>query len=1039
MDVSLYNQTIGIMDEKLGAFKGAGALSNWYYRMGEAEDAFSENIDTNDWTVVNGGYSWSSGAGSAWFRKEIEVPQAVNDVSTEGSIVELVFMLPIGATVYLNGVNIYEEPFWADTRPIPIILTENYKSGDKLSVVIKAKSGDGFGLFCGAWLRIDNLEKVAFDLEIAREQIKFCNYLMGKEKDAAAKSKQDAALQDALTAVDVESLRANKWDDFAASMTKVVEKLMIFNDEAKSYEVKLIAHSHIDMNWLWTWQETVDVCYRDFTTMDKLMANYPDFYFSQSQASTYKAIEDYHPEVFKKIQERVKEGKWDITASTWVEGDLNTAMAETLSRQILHTRRYIGDKFGVTPKICWEPDTFGHIATYPQILKKSGVEYYYHCRAGKGHPIYWWESPDGSRVLALNDMTGYGGEIDPTSLTYSVSIFADRYDLKTSIWVYGAGDHGGGATARDIERGICVNNTPLLPSTCMSTTIDFYEAVKNAGIEYPVVKDELNTTFEGCYTSHTDIKWLNRYGENSLLTSETLAAFAALEAGYAYPFDTLIEAWQNQSFHQFHDILCGCAIGSTYQQAADALKPSHDALAKIVSDSVKKLASNVDTGNAGKIVVFNQLAWNRTDVVEVPVSSLNVSADDIASSYLVDEAGNKLPVQLSGDMAVFIAKDVPSLGCKTYEIVKGDTAGLSTLQVHPNNVLENEFFKAQVNPRSGAIDSLILKSLNRELVAQTPWGEAKINAGMLNRFSLYFEEPHSMSAWTIGDITHIDNLISGAEVKVGETGAVFADVAVKQKFLNSSLEQKIRVYNGLDRIDFLTEVDWHEKGTGTTDAPMLKVTFTPDFGASKAVYEIPYGTIERPANGNEVPALRWADLSEAECGISLMNNCKYGHHAQGNTLALTLIRSSYEPDNNPDERLHKFTYSICPHKGSWQDAGTQFKGAELNQPLIAVAEGGHSGSMKPGKAYITCAPENVAVSAVKLAEDQPAEGTALVVRLFEGFGKETKAKLDFGWQVTKAEEINIIEEFDAPLTVKDNSLELDLGAHEIKTIKLYIK
>jgi alpha-mannosidase len=296
-----------------------------------------------------------------------------------------------------------------------------------------------------------------------------------------------------------------------------------------------------------------------------------------------------------------------------------------------------------------------------------------------------------------------------------------------------------------------------------------------------------------------------------------------------------------------------------------------------------------------------------------------------------------------------------------------------------------------------------------------------------------------MSAWNIGDITRVDSLISGAEVKVVETGPVCAAVEVKHTFLNSSLTQQIRVYSGLDRIDFMTEVDWHENGTASTDAPMLKTTFTPYFDDSKVVYEIPYGTIERPAHGREVPALRWADISEGGCGLSLINNSKYGHHAQGNTLALTLVRASYEPDNNPDEGLHRINYSIYAHKGSWADAGTELRGSQFNQPLLVAIEGAHSGAVVPGKAYIASSPSNVVISAVKFAEDQPDDANAVVVRLFEDRGEPVSAQLSLGWPVLRAEEVDMMENAISPMGVDSDSVTFDLGKHEIKTIKLYVK
>lgn len=1035
VDFTGFDRTTQAINEKRHAFIQTGTIRDWTHRIAEGIDAPCQALYEGETQTANVGFSWSSAIGAAWFWKEVVLPEEVNGVSLAGSPADFIFILPIGATIFVNGKQIYHEPFWADTRAIELRIFDSCKPGEKLQFAIKAKSGDGFGLLLDTSIRVEALDNAALELETFREQLAFCRYLTEKSPTP----EREALLAKAIEAVDLDALRVNDWAKWRKSTDAAVAILMPFNDEAKSFEVNLVAHSHIDMNWLWPWTETVELCRRDFSTMDKLMERFPDFHFSQSQVAVYKAMADYHPEVFERMNARIAQGNWEVTAATWVEGDLNTAMGETLIRQILHSKRYLRAEFGVEPKICWEPDTFGHPATLPQILKKSGIDYYYFCRAGKGHPIFWWEAPDGSRVQAYNDFFGYGGTLSAEPIVGALKPMKEHLGLNTSMKVYGVGDHGGAATALDIERGIAVNDAPLLPSTKMTGVTDFHEKVRASGIDYPVVHDELNTIFEGCYSSHGDIKWLNRYGETSLLTAETMAALASLDAGVAYPVDALADAWKNQCFHQFHDILCGCSIGSTYKEAAQTFKPSHDALRSIISDSASKLAAKVDTGSGeAKIVVLNQLAWNRTDLVEIAADSLG---KDLTTVSVKDEAGVVSPAQILDGKLVFVAKDVPSLGCKVYEVL-GSAAETPLRADAGSNTLENDFFRLRVNPNSGAIDSLFVKSIKRDLAQPAAgWGpEAKVNAGTLNRLKIYFEQPHGMSAWNIGDITRIDSLIAGAQVRVVKTGPAVASIEVKHSFLSSSLTQQIRVYAGLDRIDFVTEVDWHEKGGASHDAPMLKTTFSPFFGETKTAYEIPFGAIERPANGGEVPALRWADVSDDTAGITLANNCKYGHSAQGNTLALTLVRASYEPDNNPDEGLHHFTYSIIPHAGGWADSNTFSKGSELNQPLVGVVEGAHAGATKPGEALLSVDSDSIAVSAVKFAEDQPTDGTsAMIVRLFEKKGEPTKAALTAKWAVASAEEVNMLEEQGTALAVSSGSVSLDFGKHEIKTVKLIVK
>lgn len=294
-----------------------------------------------------------------------------------------------------------------------------------------------------------------------------------------------------------------------------------------------------------------------------------------------------------------------------------------------------------------------------------------------------------------------------------------------------------------------------------------------------------------------------------------------------------------------------------------------------------------------------------------------------------------------------------------------------------------------------------------------------------------------MSAWNIGDITRVDHLITGADVRVVESGPVRGVVEVRRQFLNSSLVQRIALYRGLRRIDFDTEVDWHERGSAHADAPMLRATFAPFLEQARATFEVAFAEVERPADGREVPALRWADISEEEYGVSLLNNGKYGHQAHGNTLGLTLVRASYEPDNNPDEGLHRFTYSLYPHRGTWREGQTERRAAELNQPVLVAVTDGHMGQLVPGLPWLRCDSADVVVSAVKLAEDQSEQGTAVVVRVYEAHGRTAEAMLQPAWPVLRAEEVDMAEQSLASLPVTNGVIRLSLTPHEIKTVKLY--
>lgn len=1017
---------VAAIEAKITTLRAAEDARLWRWHQGNADDAYQVAFDDRDWPELPL-ETWSSGAGDVWARRTFSFPEQIEGISTQGATIELPLFVLVHSRIFVDGQERLAEPSWLDSRAVPLVLCKSYSSGQTLQVSIHAHKGDGFGICLVSHVAVSSVEERIAHLATVKGQMAFSRYLAYDSEHACDAWR--VLWQTAVAQLDTQALSTNNWTRWDASTAAAIETQSALQSAAKEYTTYLVGHSHIDMNWLWPWRETVDVIRRDFDAMDGLMARYPDFHFSQSQAATYQVMQQEQPALFERIQQRVANGQWDVTASTWVEGDLNMQCGESLVRHFLLTRPYVEEVFGFRPKVLWEPDTFGHVATLPQLMKQAGAEYYYFCRAGQGEPLFWWEGIDGSRVLAFNDFLGYNGVVEPGGVTAAGLELAQRHGLKSGLFLYGVGDHGGAATARDIEEARQLDTTPLLPHAKMSGLPAFYESVVSSD-DLPTIRGELNTTFEGCYTTHADIKMANRTCENELLSAETLATLAMVKVDTPPPFALLDQAWKDTLFHHFHDILCGCSIGITYREAAAKTATILDAARDVRDAALSQLAAAVDTSAAGGAVcvVWNPLAWERTDLVRLPSDAFGATPTSVR-----DDRGMLYPVQACGDELLFVARDVPGLGCRTYAPCS-DTAPTS-LEAVGSLSLTNGTLAFSINPRSGAIESLRDLVNGRSVDTSSNWHgvERKANAGYINRLQLLWEEPHPMSAWNIGDITRTENLINSAEVTLVESGPVRAVIETRQRFLSSSIVQRYCLYDGLDRIDIETDLDWHERGGKDIDAPMLRATFKPLLDDSKATFEVAFAGLERPATGDEVPALRWADISDDSYGLSLLNNGKYGHQAHGTTLGLTLCRAPYEPDTLPDQGLQRFSYALYPHAGDWRSAQTDRRGASFNQPLLATITSQHAGTVQPGKAGINCNTPGVMVTAVKPAESRDG---SLIVRLVEMHGQACEAALSVPFAVSGAERVNILEEDPEPLTVADGVCRLGLAHHQVATVRL---
>ena len=871
--------------------------------------------------------------------------------------------------------------------------------------------------------------------------------------------------------------------DLAAVVSEAEGILAPIGKTAKEYTIHCCGHAHIDMNWLWPWQETINISHDTFATVDKLMDEFPEFHFGQSQASTYIGMEEFCPEIFQMIKKRIKEGRWESTASMWVEGDKNMASGEILCRHILYTKRYFKEKFGMeydAIKIDWEGDTFGHCHTLPTILNHGGVSRYYHCRTGPADWLMWWEAPDGSKVLRFHDKCGYNGHLSP-AMAFSMIDFVKENGMKDWMFVYGVGDHGGGPTRRDLRAALDMQTWPVFPNIKLSTTDAFLSIVEKAKPELPVFNHELNFEFDGCYTSQSNIKRANRVGENILPEIEAISLVAGATVGFPYPAEDIFKGWRMIMFNQFHDILPGSGIHATYEYSQGLFQETQAIAGAIRTRALRKLASSVNTSkasgvkaetgvpgvghgdglgagggdlgitggvtsrNAGAadaepILVFNQLAFPRSDVVVTRIWNKDLPKDRIT---VRDETGKTTGVQFIDkghywghdfQTIAFPVNDVPATGYKVYTIDRAAEPVPTEGVTLANGVMENKFVRVEMDAASGAIKHLIDKATGYDYV---PEGELM---GVLEHCE---EVPHGMSAWCIGQIKRLNKLDQDGTFNEVMHGPHRCAVKTDRKVGNSTVTMTVGLNADSPMVDIAVDTRWVEIGTNETCIPMLRIAFPTKVADPKATQEIAFGSIERPVDGREVPALKWADISggkvdaKGKCGVTMVNADKYGHNFKDNVMRLTLLRSSHSPDPLPEVTDHSIRLAIVPHDGPLSVSDATRLGASFGLPMNLVSTDVHEGKLPASKGFVEVLTPNVMLASVKKAEDSD----AVIVRLHEMEGKATEAKVKIA-DIIKAKATAVqTDVMERPLKKSSAKWEKDtltvkMPAHGLVSVKI---
>jgi alpha-mannosidase len=872
-------------------------IKTWRFQPTALPGVEKPDFDDRSWPQVSSGFSWSNQTSAVWFRTKLVIPEQVSGRSVGGLPARVDLNLTGECELYVDGQ--LKEAFRGDN--CRYTLTERAQPGQTYNLAVKNILGPHNRQFHLARLYFNVLP----ELDEYLDDLTFVNLLVDRVP-ASQQADVERALDASKTCIHFTSVTPDTLEALRAQLAKARATLAPVATITRKYDVYYIGHAHIDMNWQWDWPETIDVCHRTWNTALKLLDEFPDFRFVQSQPGAYVPIESGYPDEFVRMQTAVARGQWDLVGGLWNESDTDLPSGEGLARSFLLGQSYFKSKFGKYAVTGWLPDSFGHSWQLPQIMRLAGLRNFYHMRCGNGMEFAWWEAPDGSRVLKANTPS-YDTKPQVEQLVTPLEN-ESRFGLPQSLVIFGVGDHGGGPTREQILRLQSFQRDPIFPHVHFIGADAFFEqlAQQPAAAALPVVGTDLQYTFDGCYTTHADAKAELRSSENKLYSAEVLASLAAM-LGRPYPVAALRDAWKPVVFAQFHDIAAGSAIHSTYDWMREQLAPTFQLSQDQTERCLDALTARADTHGPGTnaIVVWNTLSFPRADVVKVALAEAGLYPS------VLDSEGRQFPAQtMDGSNLVFIARDVPAFGHAVYFPRTNSCAsdGITLKESSDACEIQTPALALQINKTTGALTRFQLKSDQWDI-----FGNAR-NANALQLLG------DSGSAWTI-KYTGADQILTteGAAVSVLDKGSVFARVRVSHALGKSSYTQDLTVYGALPRVDVPTAVDWQE------EHELLKIRLPLNATNLEASAQIPFGSTVRPTTGKECPGQKWMDVSQSipgptEGAVTLdlsplfNSNCAKDFDGSGNgypaeslpTAGVCRLGSKQVPFNLPGSRPNQF-------------------------------------------------------------------------------------------------------------------------------------
>jgi len=1004
-----------------------------------ADPPIGPDIDDRAWTVIEPETYWGQWQSNFVLRTRFQVPAAWDPE------IPVALYLPLGeagdfshpeALAFINGL-----PYAAcDRHHQEILLSDRWQDGQSHLLALHGWTGLGgsyhYDKEANTRLFMRPCELVQIDqptrdfMATARVALGVANTL---DENEPAQGHLFNALDEAFKILDT---REPFGDDFYASVIPAHEALQAGIEQAgPAMDVDIVAagHAHIDVAWLWTLGQTRRKAGRTFHTVLRLMEQFPGYQFTQSQPQLHDYVRQDYPDLFNAIKQRIAEDRWEVIGGMWVEADCNLSGSESLARQFLLGRTFFREHFGEEAEspVMWLPDVFGYAWNLPQLIKQAGLEYFFTIKIGWNQynrlpfDSFWWQGLDGTRVIThfstTPDPGGYGAstynaEATPYQTIGTWNNFQQKELQQNLLMSFGHGDGGGGPTREMLENIREMNDFPATPRIRHGKVGDFFKDLETAsGDRLPTWNGELYLELHrGTYTTQSRNKRANRKSEFLLHDAEFLAALAALlDADYNYPADTLRKAWELVCLNQFHDIIPGSSITPVYTESLQQYEDVWSMGTTVRDAALETIADQL----GGDLLLVNPTAFTQNRPAFWP--------GQLADGQQVQTVeGTPLPVQSIEAGTLIAAGELAGLSVTPLVLGQGsaEVHEESSLTVTPM-LLENDFLRVDLD-QGGDIIRIYDKVYQREVLS---------SGAIANQFQVFEDRPQKWDAWDV-DIFFDDKMWTAdaaTSVEVVESGPLRATLEIHRRILHSEYVQRISLTYNSPQLDFDTTINWQERHI------LLKVAFPVDILSPTATYEIQWGNVERPTHRNtswdwarfETCAQKWVDLSEGSYGVSLLNDCKYGHDIKDNVIRLSLLRSPTVPDPEADQGEHRFAYSLLPHAGRWNEA-TIAAAYALNNPLI-VAEGNGQKGQAIGS-FISVDQPNIVIETVKQAED----GRGVIVRLYESQRKRGKVVLTTSFPLDKVWQTNLLEENETALTPDSNSVRFLVKPYQIVTLRL---
>jgi alpha-mannosidase len=775
--------------------------------------------------------------------------------------------------------------------------------------------------------------------------------------------------------------------------------------------IHLIGNAHLDHVWLWRWQEGFAEVKATFRSALDRLNEFVGFIFTCANACYYQWAEQNEPSMFEEIRQRVTEGRWVIAGGWWIQPDCNIPSGEAFVRHGLYSQRYFMRKFGKIASFGYNVDSFGHNAMLPQILAKSGMDYYV-MRRPESHElklpadVFWWQSPDGSRVLTSRLPYSYYANENREEIIQKyqdIKALSERQGTPM-MYFYGVGNHGGGPTKLTLR--ILEELMVQEPGeTVYSSPEQYFAEVRSNNRQLPVVTHELQHHAVGCYSAVSEIKANNRKAEGMLVSAEKAMTLASCVLNLSYDHAAVERAWQCVMFNQFHDIMGGCSIREAYDDARDFHGEALKTAAEIGNAALQTISWAIDTSGGkyavpGKnmtwllwehesrgapVVVFNSLSWDVDTAVQMNQHIESVEDENGCTLAIQTVRGSCTKEDDKWD--TLFQSTIPALGYRifwAYTQAAPKKAAEGTTLSATAVCIENEYLRIETDPETGCI-RLLDKRVGTDLFEG--WGAVP----------LVIEDVSDTWGHGVLEFRKEAGRFGSAKVSLIEAGPIRAMLRVVSHYGNSTLQQDFSLYQGSAQVEAAVKLNWQEAHR------ILKLSFPVRVQNPSATYEIPYGAINRPTDGAENPGQSWVDVSGVmpeggAFGLALANNAKYSYDVLDTDLRMTVARSALYADHfgerdefceYMDQGIQYMKYILLPHSGTWQESGIVKRAEELLSPPTVILETFHTGVLPLKAHYVDISADNVVLTALKRAED----GEAIIVRCRETHGERCTARI----------------------------------------------